>query len=270
MSERFHDRVEVSRRDGVATVTLDRPSKLNALDGPMFDGIIDAGASLHDDPSLRAVVLCGFGRAFCAGLDVSSFMAMGGPDAVEAMLTPIDGGPANRAQQVAYTWRQVPVPVIAAIQGPCFGGGLQVALGADMRIVGPDAELSVMEVKWGLIPDMSATVSLRELMRLDLAKELTFTGRRVPADEAVAIGLATRRADDPQEEAQRLAGLIAKQSPDAIRHGKRLLTESRQLPEKDALALEAELQRGLIGRPNQLEAVMAGMQKREGSFRDPG
>lgn len=270
MSEtRFHDRVIVTRGGGVATVTLDRPDKLNALDQPMFDGIIEAGAALRDDPSVRAVVLHGAGRAFCAGLDFKSFMAMGGSDAVEAMLAPVGDGPANRAQQVAYVWRELPVPVLAAIHGVCFGGGLQIALGADIRIVGPEAEMSVMEIKWGLIPDMSGSVTLRDLLPLDVVKELTFTGRRVPADEAVKLGLATREVDDPLAEAQRLAGVIAKKSPDAIRQGKRLLDASRHLPEAEALALETELQRGLLGQPNQLEAVMAGMQKRDGNFSDP-
>lgn len=271
MSEtRFHDRVTVSREGGVATVTLDRPDKLNALDMPMFEGIIEAGMSLCDDPSLRAVVLCGAGRAFCAGLDFKSFMALGaGGDMVETMLTPVDGGPANRAQMVAYVWRRVPVPVVAAVHGVCFGGGLQIALAADMRIVGADAEMSVMEIKWGLIPDMTASITLRGLVPLDVAKELTFTGRRVPAGEAVRLGLATRESTEPLAEAQRLAGVIATKSPDAIRAGKRLLNETRHVTEAEALSLEATLQRGLMGKPNQLEAVMAGMQKRDGNFTDP-
>jgi enoyl-CoA hydratase/carnithine racemase len=268
--QRFHDRVAVRREAGIATVALSRPDKLNALDHAMIDGLIEAGASLHDDKSLRAVVLHGEGRAFCAGLDFKSFMAMGDGEAmIESFMRPHPGSPANRAQQCAYTFRQIPVPVVAAVQGPCFGGGLQLALAADLRILAPDAELSVMEIKWGLIPDMTGSVTLRELVRLDVVKELTFTGRRVPAEECVQIGLGTRLSNDPLAEAQRLAAAIAKQSPDAIRNGKRLLDQTRHVPEADALALEAKLQREIIAKPNQLEAVMAGMQKRDGNFADP-
>jgi enoyl-CoA hydratase/carnithine racemase len=264
------DRVTISREGGVAHVELSRPEKLNALDKAMFEALQEAGDSLKDDPSLRCVVLSGQGRAFCAGLDVASFATvMSDENGLRTMFSGYPGSPANFAQQPAWTWRQLPVPVIAAIHGTCFGGGLQIALGADIRLVAPDTKLSVMEIKWGLIPDMTGPQTLRDLIPLDVAKELTFTGRVFDGTEAKALGLATRLSDAPVAEAKTLAQTIASKSPDAIRVGKRLLDETRHLNSSTGLALEAKLQSMLIGSPNQLEAVMANMQKREPNFNDP-
>ncbi|MBW2400216.1 MAG: enoyl-CoA hydratase/isomerase family protein, partial [Deltaproteobacteria bacterium] len=187
-------RVAVAVDNGVADVRLNRADKLNALDAAMFQALAETGSGLASEPSLRAVVLSGEGRGFCAGLDVGS--------------------------------SELPVPVIAALHGVIFGGGLQIALAADIRLVTPDARLSVMEIKWGLIPDMTGSQTLRRLVRLDVAKELTFTGRIVSGIEAVELGLATRVSDDPHAEALELARGIAGRSPDAIRAGKRLLDES--------------------------------------------
>jgi enoyl-CoA hydratase/carnithine racemase len=264
------DRIHVSLDAGVADVRLARADKLNALDPAMFQAIAETGRSLAADSSLRAVVLSGEGRAFCAGLDVSSFAAMtkpnpGGPSLLERS----DESPANLAQRAAWIWRELPVPVIAAIHGVAFGGGLQIALGADVRLVAPDARLSVMEIKWGLIPDMSGTQTLRRLVRLDVAKELTFTGRIVEGAEAVELGLATRVSADPHADALELARQIAGRSPEAIRAGKQLLEASALVGVEEGLALEAKLQRSLIGRPNQIEAVKANLEKREPTFRDP-
>lgn len=264
------ERVRIQRDGGVAHVELIRPDKLNALDEAMIDALIAAGESLRDDPSLRCVVLSGEGRAFCAGLDVQSFMAMAGDrSGAERFFAPHPNSPANRAQQTCWVWRQLPVPVIAAVHGVCFGGGLQIALAADLRLVTPDVRMSVMEIKWGLIPDMSGSQTLRDLVRLDVAKELTFTGREVGGEEAVRLGLATRIVESPREAALEMARAIAGRSPDAIRASKRLLEATRQGSVEDGLALEAELQRTVLGAPNQIEAVMAAMQKREPSFADP-
>lgn len=265
------ERVRVTLlEDGVADVRLDRPEKLNALDPPMFAALVEQGRRLAAERSLRAVVLSGEGRAFCAGLDMASFVGMQERRAGEAAIFERrEGGPANRAQAAAWVWKELPVPVIAAVHGVAFGGGLQVALGADIRIVAPDAQLSVMEIKWGLVPDMAGTQLLRHLVRLDVAKELTFTGRIVRGREAVALGLATRVADDPRAEALALAREIATKSPDAIRAAKRLLDASVVVSPGEGLALEESLQRGLIGTPNQLEAVAANLEKRAPRFRDP-
>lgn len=266
------DRVLVTIDRGVADVRLNRPEKLNALDRAMFEGLVDAGRRLSADPSVRAVVLSGEGRAFCAGLDFASFMAMAGEsaDPGETLLDRRHGdSPANFAQHAAWVWTEVPVPVIAAVHGVAFGGGLQIALGADLRFSTPDAQWSVMEIKWGLVPDMSGTQTLRHLLRLDIAKELTFTGRIVEGREGVTLGLVTRLSDDPRAAALTMAREIAEKSPDAIRAGKKLLNQAPLLSVADGLALEARLQRGLLGSANQVEAVSANLQKRPPKFGDP-
>jgi enoyl-CoA hydratase/carnithine racemase len=192
----------------------------------------------------------------------------GGGNGSAGLLARPEGTPANRAQHAAYAWTSLPVPVIAAVHGVAFGGGLQIALGADIRIVAPDAQFSVMEIKWGLIPDMTGTQTLRHLVRLDVAKELTFSGRIVSGSEAVALGLATRTSAQPLEDALALAREIASKSPDAIRAGKRLLNASVTSSTEDGLRLEEKLQLSLIGSANQLEAVQANMAKRKPEFAD--
>jgi enoyl-CoA hydratase/carnithine racemase len=265
------ERVQVTIEGGVADVRLNRPEKLNALDRPMFEALVAAGQRLSADRSVRAVVLSGEGRAFCAGLDFASFMAMAGEGDPGAPLLDRRSAesPANFAQHAAWVWTEVPVPVIAALHGVVFGGGLQIALGADLRFAAPDAQLSVMEIRWGLVPDMSGTQTLRHLVRLDIAKELTFTGRIVEGREAAALGLVTRLAENPRAAALAMAREIAEKSPDAIRAGKRLLNQAPLLTVGDGLALEARLQRGLLGSANQVEAVGANMQKRAPKFSDP-
>ncbi len=266
------DRVIVTAQDGVAEVRLNRPDKLNALDLPMFQALVAAGRELARDRSVRAVVLVGEGRAFCAGLDFGSFQAMAGASRDNGPgLLSREGSesPANLAQLAAWVWTEVPVPVIAAVHGVAYGGGLQIALGADLRFVSPDARLSVMEIKWGLVPDMSGTQTLRRLVRLDVAKELTFTGRVVDGAEAVQLGLATRVEADPVVAARALAAEIAAKSPDAIRAAKRLLDASGVVPVAEGLQLEESLQRSLLGRANQIEAVQANLGKRAPRFADP-
>jgi enoyl-CoA hydratase/carnithine racemase len=266
MSERVR---VVKLEDGVADVRLNRPEKMNALDAAMFAGIAETGKALANDRSLRAVVLSGEGRAFCAGLDFASFMTMAGSERPAGSLLDRADGAANHAQQAAWAWAELPVPVIAAVHGAAFGGGLQIALGADIRYVTPDAQLSVMEIKWGLIPDMSGTQTLRRLVRLDVAKELTFTGRVITGTEAVALGLATHLSSNPLQEALGLAHEIAGKSPNAIRFGKQLLNRAGVISVEEGLRLEESLQRGLIGKPNQVEAVQANLQKRAPRFSDP-
>ncbi|HXQ20153.1 MAG TPA: crotonase/enoyl-CoA hydratase family protein [Candidatus Acidoferrales bacterium] len=264
------DRVIVSKQGGVADVRMNRPEKMNALDPAMFEGLVETGKALAADRSLRAVVLSGEGRAFCAGLDFASFMGMAGSERPARSLVERDPtSVANYAQRAAYVWTELPVPVIAALHGVAYGGGLQIALGADIRFVAPDAQLSVMEIKWGLIPDMSGTQTLRHLVRLDVAKELTFTGRVVLGTEAAALGLATHVSDNPREDALALAREIAGKSPNAIRAGKRLLNSAGVVSVAEGLKLEESLQLSLIGKPNQVEAVQANMQKRVPQFTDP-
>jgi enoyl-CoA hydratase/carnithine racemase len=263
------NRVTVNQSEGVADVRLSRPEKMNAIDTAMFEGLVETGKALAADRSLRAVVLSGEGRAFCAGLDFASFLAMAEARPARSFFDRDEGTPANYAQRAAWIWNELPVPVIAAVQGVAFGGGLQIALAADIRLVHPDTKLSVMEIKWGLIPDMTGTQTLRHLVRLDVAKELTFTGRVVSAAEAVELGLATHVSADPRADAMAMAREIAAKSPHAIRAGKRLLNETVVGNREDALRLEESLQRSLIGSPNQMEAVQANMEKRAPRFTDP-
>ncbi len=264
MSERMH--VETS--GGVADVRLNRPDKLNALDPAMFEALVATGRRLAGDPSLRAVVLSGEGRGFSAGLDFASFMGLDGGGG-QRLAERETGDAVNFAQRAAWVWAEVPVPVIAAVHGVAFGGGLQIALAADLRLVAPDARLSVMEVRWGLIPDMSGTQTLRHLVRLDVAKELTFTGRVVSGEEAVALGLATRVEESPREAALAMAREIAGKSPSAVRAAKRLLNTTVAASREEGFRLEEAIQRSLIGSPNQLEAVQSNLEKRPARFVDP-
>ncbi len=269
------DRVVVTIEEGVADVRLNRPDKINALDPAMFAAIVDAGESLKADRSVRAVVLSGEGRGFCAGLDFSSFQAMAGgtrePEPGERpprQITDVEGRITHVGQQAAYVWQELEVPVIAAVHGVALGGGAQIALGADLRIVAPDARISILEIRWGLIPDMTGTWMLPKLVGLDVAKELTFTGRMVGGEEAVRIGLATRVADDPRAEALALAAEIAGKSPHAVRGAKRLLNASLGRAVADQFADERKTIGSLIGSPNQSEAVTAYFEKRAPNFTD--
>lgn len=263
-------RVLVTVLDRVAHVRLNRPDKRNGLDLAMFEGLVAAGAQVQNDKSVRAVVLSGEGKAFCAGLDWMAFLSSPADEVREKLLARDPArSPANVAQRACWVWQEVEIPVIAAVHGAAFGGGLQLALACDLRLVTPDAQLSVMEVRYGLIPDMTASQTLLRHVRPDLAKELMFTGRVVTGEEAVAIGLATRLATDPVAEALALARAMAAQSPNAIRAAKRLANSAPHLSVEDALKLETELQLELLGTPNQLEAVQASMGKRAADFSDP-
>jgi enoyl-CoA hydratase/carnithine racemase len=260
-------RVDVAVAGHVAEVRLDRPDKHNALDFAMFAAIGAAIDEVAADPAVRAVVLYGAGPSFCSGLDLASFAATGRP--VDSMFERRPGEDANRAQHVSYGWQLMPAPVIAAIHGNCLGGGAQIALGADIRVIAPDAMMSIREVHWGLIPDMGITRSLPRLVRADIARELVLTARMVDGAEAARIGLATSVSEDPLAAARELAAAIAERSPDATRRAKTLLERAWNLPAAESLALEEELQRELLGSANQMKAVEAGMGGSPGDFDDP-
>jgi len=265
------DRVSIDLKDGVADVRLIRADKMNALDPAMFEGIIEAGARLEEMEGLRCVVLSGEGRAFCAGLDMASFAAMKAQgDAVPGVrdLTTRTHGIANRPQQCAWLWRELPVPVIAAVHGVAFGGGFQIALGPDIRYATPDARFSVMEVKWGLVPDLAGTQLMRHLAREDVVRELTYTGRIFDGVEAQQMGFVTRVVDDPRAAALETAREIASRSPDAIRANKRILNAAVTVDAAAGLMMESVEQQKLIGSPNQLEAVMSNLQKRAANYKD--
>ncbi|MEX5563176.1 crotonase/enoyl-CoA hydratase family protein [Pseudophaeobacter sp. 1A16562] len=259
-------RVSVEYKDHIAHVTLTRGDKMNALDDEMIKGIIAAGHEVAASKA-RAVVLAGEGKAFCAGLDLMSFAKMGQMDPEEwLMARSFDD--ANEVQEVAMAWRRVPVPVIAAVQGVCFGGGLQLALGADIRIAASDARFSVMEMKWGIVPDMGGMALLPRLLRSDVLRRLTYTAEVFEAPQALDWGLVTEVSDDPLAAAQALAAEIAGKNPEGIRAAKRLIGVAETADQATVLMEESREQVALIGTPNQMEAIAAQMQKRPPQFKD--
>jgi enoyl-CoA hydratase/carnithine racemase len=262
------DRVRYTIDDGVADVRLSRPEKRNAIDLDMLAALIDTGEALRDDRSVRAVVLSGEGRSFCAGLDLAAFGSgegengAGGDSFAAGALGHRDGELASVAQHGVTVWATLGVPVIAAVHGHALGGGLQLALGADIRIVAPDAQLAVLEIRWGLIPDMSGSQVLPGLVGLDVAKELTFTGRMVTGEEAVRLGLATRLSETPLPDSLALAREIAQKSPPAVRAAKALLNQAGRVSFEEGLLAEQRAQRRLIGSEDQLEAVLSFLEGR--------
>jgi enoyl-CoA hydratase/carnithine racemase len=270
-------RVTITIEDHVADVRFNRPEKINALDGEQFAAIVDAGEELKGNLDVRAVVISGNGRGFCAGLDFTSFQAMAGGGGVDADagggrpqrgIMDLEGRITHMGQQCAYVWQELHCPVIAAVHGVALGGGAQIALGADMRIMAPDAQFSILEIRWGLIPDMTGTAMLPLLVGLDRAKELTFTGRMVSGTEAAQIGLATRVSETPLVDALALAREIASKSPTAVRGAKQLLNSSPYRSVAEQFAEERKTIGTLIGSANQTEAVMAYFEKRDPKFQD--
>jgi enoyl-CoA hydratase/carnithine racemase len=258
------DRILLAIKDGVADVRLNRAEKMNALDPEMFKAIAEAGARLREEPGVRAVVLSGEGRGFCAGLDIArmSAAAQGQSLLPFADLSRRTHGIANWAQHLVWLWRELPVPVIAAVHGIAVGGGFQLALGADMRYVAPDTRLAISEARWGLVPDMAGTQLMRHLAREDIVRELTYTARIFSAEEALAFGFATRVVADPLPAALQTAREIAGRSPDAIRAAKRLLNLAVGCDAATGLAAETAEQKALIGKANHAEAVKANLENR--------
>lgn len=257
--------IEITWHGRVAELALARPEKMNAVSMEMIAEVIAAAEMLASRDDLRAVVLSGQGRAFCAGLDVANFaaLAMGDP---EALIMPREHGAANRFQQFSLCWRALPVPVIAALHGVAFGAGLQLAAGADLRVAAPGTRLSVMEMKWGLVPDMGGMVTLPELIRADQLRRLTYSAEEIAAEEALRIGLVTEIAEDPRARALDLAQAIAGRSPSAIRAAKRLVTRACTAPEAEVLLAESREQTDLIGKPDQMAVIAANRTGRAPDF----
>jgi enoyl-CoA hydratase/carnithine racemase len=270
------DRVTLSIDAGIADVRLNRPDKRNALDPAMFAGIVEMGERLKTEPGVRVVVLSGEGTSFCAGLDFSSFRAMGDsprPDEGDERRERrsddgLDGRITHQGQQCAWVWQEVPVPVIAAVHGHALGGGIQIMLGADIRIVHPDTKLSVREVHWGLIPDMTGTLTLSRLVGVDIAKELTFTAKMISGTEASEVGLVTHLSDDPRADAMSLAAEIAARSPEAVRGAKELFNRLANADAAEQFAAERQVIGSLFSTPNQIEAIKAGMDGRAAVYDD--
>lgn len=268
------DRVSITITDGIADVRMTRADKRNALDNAMFSALAEAGERLKTEPGVRVVVLSGEGSSFCAGLDFATMSALagGGERPANTQGNPgemKDGRITHLGQQVCWVWQEVPVPVIAAVHGHALGGGIQIALGADIRIVHPDTQMSVREIHWGLVPDMTGTMMLSQLVRADVAKELVLSARVFDGREAHALGLATRLSDTPYDDAMAMAREIAGRSPDAVRAGKALLNGLFNQGAAEQFAAERTSIGSLIGRPNQMEAVMSNFEKRPANFIDP-
>lgn len=266
MSTANAERVQLDIDEGIATVTLNRPDKYNSLDMPMFDAIASTARKLKKERQVRAIVMRGAGETFCSGLDVKSVSKR--PTNFLKLLIKPGRRISNLAQDVGYLWRDVPAPVIAATHGYCLGGGFQMALGADFRFTTADCKFSIMETKWGLIPDMSLTVTLPELISIDLAKELTMTARQFDGQEAKNMGLVSRVCDDPLAETYEFARELAERSPDAVAASKLLFNRAWSAGDKEALDWETRLQKKIIARANQRTAVARNLGEPERQFQD--
>lgn len=262
--------ITVSIENHVADVRFNRPDKYNALSLDMISAMADTIDRLAKEPGVRAVVISGEGKGFCAGLDVENFAAM---QSGEGKLPDLRDRHENRItnifQHIAYGWKELPMPVIAAIHGVALGGGCQIALGADIRFSTPDAKFSIMEMRWGMIPDMSVTQTIRDLVSIDVAKELIFTGKVIRGEEAARLKLVTHVCEKPYEEAMNLAKEIASKNPDAVRAAKKLLNAVWHGDSARGLLMESELEMTLIGTPNQLEAVSSNFTGQAPAYKDP-
>lgn len=259
------DRLTLSIAEGIARVELARPERLNALDGRAMAELVEAGDAIAARRDVRVVVLSGAGRGFCAGIDLESLRRLSDAGDADVDLTTPVRGAANLAQWAVLQWRDLPVPVIAAVHGVALGAGLQLALGADIRIVAPDARLAIAEARWGLIPDMAGFATLSAILPRDQVSRLVFTGEDIDGVEAARIGIATELADDPLARAMAMARTIAGNNPGAVRAAKRLMAIS---DEAGQLRAEAAAQLALFGTPNQREAVAARLGKRAPVFAD--
>ena len=260
----IRERVQLELHEHIAYVTLSRPEKYNGLDFAMMEALVEAAALIRANRDIRAVIMRAQGKAFCAGLDFGSVTKQ--PVKLLRSFTKYGVKKTNLFQEVCWCWRKLPVPVIAVLHGYCYGGGMQIALAADFRISTPDCEMSIMEIKWGLVPDMTGTVTLRELVPIDVAKELTMTGRLFDGREAKQLNLVTRLADDPMAEAEHLAGQLAARSPDAVSAAKVLFQDTWVATERAALATESRLQFGLLRSKNQRRALRANSENRTPEF----
>ncbi|MEM8917540.1 MAG: crotonase/enoyl-CoA hydratase family protein [Pseudomonadota bacterium] len=272
------ERVTISVENHIADVRFNRPEKMNALDAEQIDGIVEAGEKLAAMDGIRAIVLSGEGKAFCAGLDMGSFAASAAA-ATEAAndgdKTPLSQtlaertfGNANKFQHIVLLWRRLKAPVIAAVHGPCIGGGLQFASAADIRVVAPDAKMSIMEMRWGLIPDMGSFTTWRSFVRDDILRELTYTNRIFTGEEGKELGFVTHVSDDPHARAMEIATEIAGKHPQAVQAAKKLINQLPDMNEDEILMMESVEQDKVSRTPNQVEAVMAFMQKRAANFSD--
>jgi enoyl-CoA hydratase/carnithine racemase len=255
----MQDRVKLERRDGIAYVTLNRADKYNGLDLDMLQALVGTARVIRRDRTVRAVILQGAGPVFCAGLDFASV----GKQPVRMLRAFLKYGikSTNLFQEACWCWRELPVPVLAVLHGRCYGGGMQIALAADFRFSTPDCEMSIMEAKWGLVPDMTGTVTLRELVPIDLAKRLAMTAELFSGSQAKAWNLVTEVADDPLAAAEALAAQLKTRSPDSVAGTKALFQQTWGASENAALDIESRIQRKLITGKNHKIARTANFKK---------
>ncbi len=264
------DLVSISVENHIADVRFNRPDKYNALSFDMINAIADAIGRLSKEPGVRVVVLSGEGKGFCAGLDVENFAALqSGENKLPDLRERYENRITNIFQHIAYGWKELPMPVIAAVHGVAIGGGFQIAMGADIRFCTPNAKFSVMEMRWGLIPDMSVTQTIRDLVSIDVAKELIFTGKVIKGEEAARLKLVTHVCEKPYNDAMALAREIASKNPDAVRAAKKLLNEVWHGDSAHGFMMESELMMTIMGTPNQLEAITANFTGQAPAFKDP-
>lgn len=265
----MNDRISITMlEDGIADVRMTRVDKMNALDSAQWTALVEAIETLKAMAGLRVVVLSGEGRAFCAGLDLSSMQSDREPGGSSAggSLADRTHGIANNAQYAAWGWRELPVPVIAAVHGVAFGAGSQIMAAADIRIVHPDTRIAIMEMKWGLVPDVAGMPLWRTQVADDVLREMIYTNREFNGVEAKEMGFATHVSDDPLAHALELARVIANKNPHAIRGAKRLCNLMGDATDAELLQAESDEQVLVIRKPNQMEAVMASMEKRKPNF----
>ena len=261
--------VEIQIDNHIATINLNRPEKKNAVDMAMFEEIASAAQTIHENANIRAVVLSGNGSDFCAGIDIGVFAGRSAESALGDLMNPITQSGANFFQNAALCWRDLPVPVIAALHGSCFGAGFQIAMGADLRYAAPNVRMSIMEIKWGFIPDMGLTVTVPGTCAADKVRELGYTGKVIDSVEAMGAGLVTDVVEDPLDAAISIANEIAGKSPDAIRAMKGLFNNAWTGEINALLRYEAELQKSVMSGQNQKEAALANLQSRAPIFMDP-
>jgi len=271
----INDRIELTVEKHVAHVQFSRPEKMNALDDKLFAAIPAAAQKIRDDQSIRAVVVSGAGGNFCAGLDKSNFTKLLKKNDMElssveapTKLADRTHGIANAVQYAVWAWRELPMPVIAAVEGVALGGGLQIALGADLRYAAADSRYSILELKWGFIPDMSSTQIMRHMVRDDVIRELTYTARMFTAQEAKEWGFVTAVVDDPVAHAMAVAEDIVGKNPHAIRAAKRVIDASYYQTAAEGLLMESSEQDNIIGQPNQIEAIMSTLEGRAPNYKD--
>lgn len=263
-TQEFRQRVRIDIENHIAHVRMIRSDKYNALDLPMLYALIDAAKWLRPQRDLRAIILSGEGGAFSTGLDVASVTSA--PAKMFTAFFPW-GKSDNIFQRACWAWRQIPVPVVAVLHGHCYGGALQIALAADFRFSTPDCKLSIMEIKWGLVPDMTGTLTLRELMPMDAAKKLAMTGEVISGKDALNYQLVTELHDDPMAAAEALCAVLSEKSPDALGTMKVLLQSNWHASPKRALARERLAQLRILLNGNQRLAAKAALKKQVAKFK---